>query len=167
MDNIKAALAPMAGFTDTVFRRICSEMGAAYVVSEMISSVAMCMGDEKTAAIAAISEGEAPCFLQIFGHDPDMMTRSAELLLSGDYRGCRYAVKPRGIDINMGCPVKKITSNGDGSAMMRDIKNAAAVFGVAGVVRERGAPGGPPAAPPPGRAPHGARRRLPLPRRPP
>lgn len=127
MDNVKAALAPMAGFTDTVFRRICSEMGAAYVVSEMISSVAMCMGDEKTAAIAAISEGEAPCFLQIFGHDPDMMARSAELLLSGDYRGCRYAVKPRGIDINMGCPVKKITSNGDGSAMMRDIKNAAAV----------------------------------------
>ncbi|MBE6598307.1 MAG: tRNA dihydrouridine synthase DusB [Ruminococcaceae bacterium] len=123
-EKITAALAPMAGFTDVVFRRICGEMGADYTISEMISSVAMCMKDEKTAALAAIGEGEAPCFLQIFGHDPVMMARSAEMLLSRNFKGCRYAAQPRGIDINMGCPVRKVTSNGDGSAMMRNIENA-------------------------------------------
>jgi len=122
--RITAALAPMAGFTDSVFRKICGEMGADYTVSEMISSVAMCMKDEKTATLAAIGEGEVPCFLQIFGHDPEMMGKSAEMLLSGSFKGCRYAMPPRGIDINMGCPVKKVTSNGDGSAMMRNIAGA-------------------------------------------
>ncbi len=124
MQKMIAALAPMAGFTDVVFRRICGEMGADYTISEMISSVAMCMGDEKTATLAAIGEGEVPCFLQIFGHDPVMLAKSAQMLLSGDYKGCRYAAPPRGIDINMGCPVKKVTSNGDGSAMMRDVAGA-------------------------------------------
>ncbi len=114
----------MAGFTDMVFRRICGEMGADYTISEMISSVAMCMKDEKTATLAAIGEGEVPCFLQIFGHDPVMMARSAEMLLSREFKGCRYAAQPRGIDINMGCPVRKVTTNGDGSAMMRNIPNA-------------------------------------------
>ena len=122
--KITAALAPMAGFTDSVFRRICGEMGADYTISEMISSVAMCMKDEKTATLAKIGEGEVPCFLQIFGHDPKMMAASAEMLLSGNFKGCSYAAKPRGIDINMGCPVKKVTSNGDGSAMMRNVANA-------------------------------------------
>ena len=122
--KMTAALAPMAGFTDSVFRRICGEMGADYTISEMISSVAMCMKDEKTAALAAIGEGEVPCFLQIFGHDPVMMAKSAEMLLTGGFKGCRYHVPPRGIDINMGCPVKKVTSNGDGSAMMRNVANA-------------------------------------------
>lgn len=125
--EITVALAPMAGFTDAAFRRICGEMGADYTVSEMISSVALCMGDEKTASIAAVAEGEAPCFLQIFGHDPATMARAAELLLSGNYRGRRYAAWPRGIDVNMGCPVRKITGNGDGSAMMRNIANATEV----------------------------------------
>lgn len=122
-----AALAPMAGFTDSVFRRICGEMGADYTISEMISSVAMCMRDEKTATLAAIGEGEVPCFLQLFGHDPLMMGKAAEMLLTGNFKGCRYAVSPRGIDINMGCPVRKVTSNGDGSAMMRDIGKAVEV----------------------------------------
>lgn len=122
--KITVALAPMAGFTDSVFRRICGEMGADYTISEMISSVAMCMRDEKTATLAAISADEVPCFLQIFGHDPVMMAKSAEMLLSGDFKGCRYGAPPRGIDINMGCPVRKVTTNGDGSAMMRNIPNA-------------------------------------------
>ncbi len=125
--KIIAALAPMAGFTDSVFRRISGEMGADYTISEMISSVALCMKDEKTATLAAIGEGEVPCFLQLFGHDPVMMGKAAEMLLTGDYKGCRYAAPPRGIDINMGCPVKKVTSNGDGSAMMRNIPNAVEV----------------------------------------
>ena len=124
---IRASLAPMAGFTDSVFRRLCSVFGAAEVVSEMISSVALTMNDRKTGALAAIGEGEAPTVLQIFGHDPDTMARAADILLSGDFTGCSYATPPAGIDINMGCPVKKIFSSGDGSALMRDTTLAAKI----------------------------------------
>ncbi len=111
----------MAGYTDAPFRRICSGMGADYVVSEMISAMAMVMGDKKTADLAKIHPGEAPVILQIFGHDPAVMAKAADLLLTGDYPGCSYAAPPAGIDINMGCPVKKITSNGEGSALMKNI----------------------------------------------
>ena len=117
----------MAGYTDVSFRRICASFGADYVVSEMISAAAMVMGDRKTASLAAISEGEAPVVLQIFGHDPDIMARAADILLSGSFDGCEYAVKPIGIDINMGCPVKKIVSNGEGSALARNFDLAARV----------------------------------------
>jgi len=119
--EIITSLAPMAGYTDAPFRRICSEMGADYVVSEMISAMAMVMGDKKTADLAKIHPGEAPVVLQIFGHDPAVMAKAADLLLTGNYPGCSYAAPPAGIDINMGCPVKKITSNGEGSALMKNI----------------------------------------------
>ncbi|MBE6617671.1 MAG: tRNA dihydrouridine synthase DusB [Ruminococcaceae bacterium] len=118
--TIRASLAPMAGFTDSVFRRICSEFGAAEVVSEMISAVALTLNDRKTAALGEITQGEAPVVLQIFGHDSEIMARAADILLTGEYTGCRYATPPAGIDINMGCPVKKIVTNGDGSALMKD-----------------------------------------------
>ncbi len=123
----KRVLSPMAGYTDTAFRKICSSFGADAVVSEMISSVAMVMNDKKTAALAKIAPGEAPCYLQIFGHDPATMARAADLLLSGDYAGCSYDRPPAGIDINMGCPVKKIVTNGDGSALMKNIPLAASI----------------------------------------
>lgn len=119
--EIITSLAPMAGYTDAPFRRICSEMGADYVVSEMISAMAMVMGDKKTADLAKIHPGEAPVVLQIFGHDPAVMAKAADLLLTGNYPGCSYAAPPAGIDINMGCPVKKITSNGEGSALMKNL----------------------------------------------
>ena len=118
--GIRASLAPMAGFTDSVFRKICSDFGAGEVVSEMISAVALTMNDRKTAALAQICEGEAPVVLQIFGHDPEIMARGAEILLSANYTGCDYFTPPAGIDINMGCPVKKIVTNGDGSALMKN-----------------------------------------------
>ena len=124
---MKVSLAPMAGYTDSAFRRIAGEMGADYAVSEMISAVALVMKDEKTASLAKIGEGEPPVVLQIFGHDPDTMAEAAEILLSGRYPGCSYAAPPAGIDINMGCPVKKIVSNGDGSALMLDPDRAARI----------------------------------------
>lgn len=114
-----SSLAPMAGYTDTTMRKIAGELGAGYAVSEMISAVALCMHDRKTGVLAKISEGEPPTVLQIFGHDPKIMAQAAELLLSGSFVGRDYASPPAGIDINMGCPVRKIVTSGDGSALMR------------------------------------------------
>ena len=70
---MRISLAPMAGYTDSAFRRICGEMGADYAVSEMISAAALVMRDRKTAELAKIGEGEPPVVLQIFGHDPALM----------------------------------------------------------------------------------------------
>lgn len=126
-NSIISSLAPMAGYTDYPMRKIAAQFGADYVVSEMISSVAMCMGDRKTAVLAKIGEDEAPVILQLFGHDPAMMAEAARKLLTGDYAGCSYAAPPAGIDINMGCPVKKIVTSGDGSSLMRTPDTARAV----------------------------------------
>jgi len=138
---IPCALAPMAGYTDYPMRKIAARFGVTYVVSEMISSVAMCMNDRKTAVLAKIGEGEAPVVLQLFGHDPGMMAEAARRLLTGDYAGCSYAAPPAGIDINMGCPVKKIVTSGDGSALMRTSDTARAVTAaVAEVCAKYGVP---------------------------
>ncbi len=134
---ITASLAPMAGFTDCVFRRICSRFGAAYTVSEMISAMAMVMGDRKTAMIAEITEGEAPVVLQLFGHDPAVIAKAAEMLLDGSFDGCRYAAPPAGIDLNMGCPVKKIVTSGDGSALMKNVDLARRITSAAAEVCEK------------------------------
>ncbi len=126
-NKILTCLAPMAGYTDSIFRRICANFGADMAVSEMISAVALTKNDKKTARLAKIGKGEAPTFLQIFGHEPSVMREAAKILLDGAYDGCDYASAPAGIDINMGCPVKKIVTSGDGSALMRDMDTAAAI----------------------------------------
>ncbi|MBQ3179558.1 MAG: tRNA-dihydrouridine synthase [Clostridia bacterium] len=126
-DTIRLVLAPMAGYTDGPFRRICAENGCRETVSEMISAAALHYKDKKTASLARILEGEGPVTFQIFGHDPVMMAEGAEILLTGGYEGCRYAADPAGIDINMGCPVRKITSNGDGSGLMKTPELAAKI----------------------------------------
>ena len=112
------ALAPMAGFSDRAMRRVCHEMGAEYSVTEMISAKAVTFGDKKTFALARIRDDEGPVAMQIFGREPEVMGRAAELLSSREW-GEGY-VRPVAIDINMGCPVNKIFSNGEGSALMRD-----------------------------------------------
>lgn len=109
--GIKVGLAPMAGFTDMPFRLLCSGCGADFTVSEMISAAALTRGNGKTLELAATDPREAPCALQIFGHDPDVMAEAAASLAAGG---------PLAIEINMGCPVKKIVSSGDGSALMKD-----------------------------------------------
>lgn len=109
----------MAGFTDAPFRALCRLYGATYTVSEMISAAAIHFGDRKTASLARLPDGDTPTAIQIFGHSPEFMAEASSSLLSGDYPGCEYAQKPCAIDINMGCPVKKIVSSGDGSALMR------------------------------------------------
>lgn len=108
-------LAPMAGFSDGAMRRIAHEWGAEYAVTEMVSAKAVVYGDKKTKKLARIQECEGPCALQIFGSEPGIMAQAAGVLTSAVDGG----VPPRAIDINMGCPVNKIFSNGEGSCLMK------------------------------------------------
>ncbi|MBQ7334533.1 MAG: tRNA-dihydrouridine synthase [Clostridia bacterium] len=112
-------LSPMAGFTDLPMRRQCRRFGAEYTVTEMVSAAALCYGDLKTADLAYLTEDNAPCAIQLFGHDPEQMARAVTMMASGEYAGSRSHVPPAAMDLNMGCPVKKIVSGGDGSALMR------------------------------------------------
>lgn len=121
-------LAPMAGVADSSFRAICRRLGAEYTVTEMLSAKALCYeqlckknGENtvKTAAIAKMTEDEKPCAVQLFGSEPEFMAEAAKRLESGDYRGFDGHSFPAAIDINMGCPVHKVVSNGEGSALMR------------------------------------------------
>lgn len=114
-------LAPLAGYTDYAMRTVCRRMGAEMTVSEMVSSRALCYHDEKTPALARVGKDELPMAVQIFGCEPHFMAEAAKMVASGMGGG----VAPTAIDINMGCPVKKIVSAGDGSALM---KNPALVY---------------------------------------
>ncbi|MBR3965294.1 MAG: tRNA-dihydrouridine synthase [Clostridia bacterium] len=117
-------LAPMAGVTDLAMRKICADRGAEYAVSEMVSAKALVYeqgaragAPTKTAALCKI-DGEIPTAIQIFGSDSEFMAEAARLLSSGEYRGF-CGILPAAVDINMGCPVKKVVSCGEGSALMR------------------------------------------------
>lgn len=116
----KIVLAPMAGITDRCFRTLCIEQGADYSVTEMVSAKALCYADRKTAVLAAVTKKEMPLAIQIFGSEPEIMARAARMLSLGEYEGCLSECPPAAIDINMGCPVRKIVSNGEGSALLRD-----------------------------------------------
>lgn len=105
-----AALAPMAGVADRAFRELCVSYGAAYVVSEMISSKGVSLGDRKSKALVQLSDEERPAGVQIFGNDPSVMAQSVKTVLG---------VSPDFVDINMGCPAPKIAGNGGGASLMR------------------------------------------------
>jgi nifR3 family TIM-barrel protein len=109
-------VSPMADMTDTPFNLICKAHGAPLIFKEMISSEAIVRGSEKTIRMGMIDRGERPLVQQIFGSDPATMAKATEII----YERC----KPDAIDINMGCPVYKIVSNFDGSALMKDPKRA-------------------------------------------
>lgn len=111
-------LAPMAGDGDRAFRLICKDHGADYMCSEMVSAKALCYGDKKTPALAKITSAEVPMAVQIFGSEPDFMARGAEIVIENAKRD---GVMPSAIDINMGCPVHKIVSNGEGSALLKNV----------------------------------------------
>ena len=113
-------LAPMAGFTDHPFRYEAVKHGADAVVSEMVSAKAMHFKDKKTATLACIYEGEGLFGTQIFGSEPPIMAEAAHALSYGDYEYKISDTLPDFIDINMGCPVKKIVTNGEGSALLRE-----------------------------------------------
>lgn len=111
--NIKfnhiAFLAPMAGIADRAFRELCVQYGAAYTVTEMVSSKGLTMGDKKSAQLLTLGN-EHPSGAQIFGDDPDIMAAAAVRCLD---------FKPDVIDINMGCPAPKVAMNGGGSSLLK------------------------------------------------
>lgn len=113
----KLALAPMAGVTDLAFRTICREQGAGYTYTEMVSAKALCFQDSKTIQIMELGQGEHPVAVQIFGSEPESMAMAAEKVVR--------LVNPDIIDINMGCPVPKVATHGDGSGLMRTPELAA------------------------------------------
>ena len=123
-------LAPMAGATDYAFRKVCREFGAEYLVSEMVCAKALCYEQKikkslaaspsKTAPLAAILDSELPMAIQIFGSEPEYMAEAAKMIAENKYRGTTSKHIPSAIDINMGCPVPKIVSNGEGSALLKN-----------------------------------------------
>lgn len=113
-----AALAPMAGVADRACRELCIEFGAAYVVTEMVSSKGLTMHDRKSDSLMVLGETEKPAAVQIFGCDPQTMAEAAKKAAA---TGCQA------VDINMGCPAPKIAGNGGGSALMKDPDLAARI----------------------------------------
>lgn len=109
--NGYAALAPMAGVADRAFRELCCGFGAAYAVGEMVSAKGLSYNSEKSFELLELSDKERPAAVQLFGYEPDVMARAAELAM-------RF--KPDIIDINMGCPAPKIAGNHSGAALMKD-----------------------------------------------
>ena len=103
-------LAPLAGYSDRAFRKVCRAKGASIAVTEMVSAEGLARDNEKTEDLLLRFEGEDNLIMQIFAPDKDPVSRSISRLLS---------YKPSAIDINAGCPVPKVVKNGCGSALMK------------------------------------------------
>ena len=103
-------LAPMAGYTDKSFRRLCKRMGADVVVTEMVSAKALSFNNENTWKYLDCDPEEAPVLVQIFGSEPELMAEQAQRIQDG------FA----GIDINMGCPAPKVFRNHEGSSLLKE-----------------------------------------------
>lgn len=113
-------LAPLAGYTNAVFREMCFSFGAGLTFTEMVSAKGLCYGSANTAELLQIT----PTYggikaVQLFGGEPDFMRRAAE---------SEHIAPFDIIDINMGCPVPKIYNNGEGSALMNDLPRAAQII---------------------------------------
>ncbi|CAH2031869.1 putative tRNA-dihydrouridine synthase 1 [Trichlorobacter ammonificans] len=110
-------LAPLAGITNHAFRLICRREGACLAFTEMVSVNGMVREGEKTWELLQSSDEDRPLGVQLFGDDPELLARAAELV--GDRADL--------IDINMGCPVRKVVGTGAGSALLKDTARIAAI----------------------------------------
>lgn len=121
-------LAPMAGVTDLPFRNICRDFHEGLMVSEMVSVSALYFKDKKTKDLMRITDREQPMSLQVFTADPEKLEAVADVL-----NGHNHLI----LDINMGCPAPKIVNNGEGSALMKNIKLAERILKTAVRVSEK------------------------------
>ena len=106
-------LAPMAGVSEAPFRRLCRRFGADVVVSEFLSSEGLRRGSERTLSMAAFAPEERPIGIQIFGAEPAAMAEAAALVTE--------VFAPEYVDINFGCPVKKVVKRNGGSGCLKDL----------------------------------------------
>ena len=122
-------VAPMAGISDRSFRRLCMSHAADYSVSEMVSAKALVYEQRikktaedyfKTGVLASVMQADLPMAVQLFGGEPEFIEEATHLICTNSYKSCRSEALPSAIDINMGCPVHKIVSNNEGSALMKD-----------------------------------------------
>src|SRR5881409_841200 len=115
------AIAPMAGMTDTAFRRLVKRHGGCgLVVTEMVSSEGLVRGIDRTLEYAEYTEEERPVSIQVFGGDPETMASAAQIV---EQMGANI------VDVNMGCPVPKIAKHNAGCSLMREPEHAARVIG--------------------------------------
>ena len=113
----KAILAPMAGFTDAPFRKLCRDFGSSWAVTEMVSAKGLVLGDLKGIEIGEPYPNEPDLVIQVFGGEPELVAAAGVKLYD--------LYKPSALDLNMGCPVKKITGKSCGSKLMQDPERAA------------------------------------------
>ncbi|MCQ2734834.1 MAG: tRNA dihydrouridine synthase DusB [Alphaproteobacteria bacterium] len=117
--NSKVFMAPMAGITDKPFRTILAECGNGNLISEMVAVNAIQRKNPKSYQIADVKDEPYPVTVQMVGNDPALFADAAQLVTE---------LGARSIDINMGCPVKKIVNNNSGSALMKDLNLAAQII---------------------------------------
>lgn len=103
--------APIAGFSEVGFRHLCAKYGAGLTYTELVSAKGLVYGNKGTEELLAREDDGVPCAVQLFGSDPEFMYKAAK-----DDKLANFEI----VDINMGCPVKKIFNNGDGSALMKN-----------------------------------------------
>ena len=111
-------LAPMEDVTDSSFRKICREMGAAMVYSEFVSAEALVRNIASTARKLEVHDSERPVVIQIYGREPEAMAEAARMVQDAG---------PDIIDINFGCPVKKVAQKGAGAGLLRDPEKMLAI----------------------------------------
>ena len=111
-------MAPLAGITNLPFRLLVKRLGAGLVTTEMVSAKGLVTGHERTRRYLASDPRERPLAVQIFGHEPEVMAAGAQMVVEA---GADV------VDINMGCPVRKVVKTGAGAALMRVPRAAAAV----------------------------------------
>ncbi len=116
----RVALAPVASITNSIYRRLCKEQGADYCVTELVSSEALTRDSLRSYELARFTPAERPVAVQIFGGDPHKMALAVDLV---------NELRPDAIDINMGCPARKVVRNAGGSDLLRDLPRLGRVVG--------------------------------------
>ncbi len=108
------ALAPMAGVSDSAFRQLCKSFGADVVYTEMVSADALHYDSKKTLELLKFEKSEKPIVCQLFGKRPEMFAKAAKMVEKAGFDG---------VDLNFGCPAKKVVAHSGGVTMMRDLKH--------------------------------------------
>ena len=112
-------LAPMAGVTDLVYRKICKELGAGLLCTEMVSAKAIVYKNKNTSQLLKTETSESPVAVQLFGSEPEFISKAIEMIEDEPYDI---------LDFNMGCPVPKVVKNHEGSSLMNEPDQAEKVF---------------------------------------